>query len=101
MPKISFRIREGSFAGSRFPQQGIKGLQAFFAVPLQRLATTEQLYKGRMLAWDDARKEFVRELRAMGVPLLVIVVSAEEIAGREAWLKVIMPGKVAEGLAAL
>jgi uncharacterized protein (DUF58 family) len=54
-----------------------------------------------LLQWDGARREFVRMLRAQGVPLLVIVVSSEAIATREPWLRVITPGRVAEGLAAL
>jgi uncharacterized protein (DUF58 family) len=54
-----------------------------------------------LLAWDEARREFVRELRAMGVPLWAIVVSTQAIPEREPWLKVVAPGKVAEGLAAL
>ena len=54
-----------------------------------------------LLAWDDARREFVRALRALGVPVLVLVVSADEIKEREPWLHVITPGKVAQGLAGL
>ncbi len=54
-----------------------------------------------LLAWDDARREFIRVLRALGVPVLVLVVSAEPIEAREPWLHVIAPGKVAEGLARL
>ena len=54
-----------------------------------------------LLAWDEARREFVRELRAMGVPLLVIVVTREALVDREPWLHLIAPGKVAEGLAGL
>jgi uncharacterized protein (DUF58 family) len=54
-----------------------------------------------LLAWDDARREFIRALRSLGVPLLVLVVSAEPIAEREPWLHVITPGKVREGLAGL
>lgn len=54
-----------------------------------------------LLAWDEARREFIRTLHALGVPLMVLVVSAEPIAEREPWLHVIVPGKVQEGLAAL
>ncbi len=54
-----------------------------------------------LLAWDEPRRDFVRRLRALGVPLLVLVVTAEAIAQRESWLHVITPGKVQAGLAAL
>lgn len=54
-----------------------------------------------LLAWDDARREFIRALRTLGVPVMVLVVTADPIADREPWLRVIAPGKVAEGLATL
>jgi hypothetical protein len=43
----------------------------------------------------------VRVLHTLGVPLRVLVVSAEPVAQREPWLHVITPGKVQEGLAEL
>lgn len=54
-----------------------------------------------LLAWDEARRAFVRDLRALGVPVLVIVVASEPVNSREPWLHVIEPGKVAEGLTGL
>jgi hypothetical protein len=54
-----------------------------------------------LLAWDDARREFIRMLRTLGVPVLALVVTSETVEEREPWLRVIAPGKVAEGLAAL
>lgn len=54
-----------------------------------------------LLAWDDARREFIRALRTLGVPVMVLVVTSDPITDREPWLRVIVPGKVAEGLAAL
>lgn len=54
-----------------------------------------------LLAWDDARREFIRVLRAQGVPVLVLVVSNEPVTERAPWLHVLTPGKVPEGLARL
>ncbi|MEQ1772936.1 MAG: DUF58 domain-containing protein [Burkholderiales bacterium] len=54
-----------------------------------------------LLAWDDARREFIRMLRTMGVPVLALVVTSEPVEEREPWLRVITPGKVQEGLAGL
>ena len=54
-----------------------------------------------LLTWDEARREFIRTLRSLGVPLMVLVVSAEPIEAHEPWLHVIVPGKVQEGLASL
>jgi len=54
-----------------------------------------------LLAWDEPRREFIRMLRTLGVPVLALVVTADPVNDREPWLRVITPGKVAEGLAAL
>ncbi|MBI4204156.1 MAG: DUF58 domain-containing protein [Betaproteobacteria bacterium] len=54
-----------------------------------------------LLAWDDARTGFIRALRALGLPLLVIVVTAAPATERAPWLHFIEPGKVQEGLAHL
>jgi hypothetical protein len=54
-----------------------------------------------LLAWDEARREFIRTLRALGVPVLVWMVTTETITQREPWLRVITPGKVMESLAGL
>jgi Protein of unknown function DUF58 len=54
-----------------------------------------------LLAWDDTRREFIRLLHTLGVPLLVLVVTGDAIKEREPWLHVIEPGKVQEGLARL
>ena len=54
-----------------------------------------------LLAWDDARREFIRMLRTLGVPVMVLVVTGDNVAARETWLRVITPGKVAEGLVGL
>lgn len=54
-----------------------------------------------LLSWDDARREFIRALRMLGVPLLVLVVTDQPVTEREPWLHVIDPSKVQEGLARL
>jgi len=54
-----------------------------------------------LLAWDETRREFVRLLRSLGVPVLALVVTAESIDERAPWLRVIHPDKVREGLAGL
>jgi uncharacterized protein (DUF58 family) len=54
-----------------------------------------------LLDWEHERRALVRALRELGVPLLAIVVTQEPIADREPWLRVIEPGKLAEGLARL
>jgi len=54
-----------------------------------------------LLAWDEARQALVRALRHSGVPLEVLLVSARGIEAAPAWLRVLAPGKIEEGLAAL
>ena len=54
-----------------------------------------------LLAWDDARAEFIRALRTLGVPVLVLVVSSEPVTERAPWLHVLEPGRIQEGLARL
>ncbi len=54
-----------------------------------------------LLGWDEARREFIRMLRTLGVPVLALVVTADAVEERAPWLRVITPGKVQEGLAGL
>ena len=54
-----------------------------------------------LLAWDEARREFIRMLRTLGVPVLALVVTTDHVEERAPWLRVIQPGKVQEGLAGL
>lgn len=54
-----------------------------------------------LLAWDELRAEFARRLRALGVPLLALVVTAEPISERLPWLHVLEPGRIQDGLARL
>lgn len=53
------------------------------------------------LAWDEARQALVRALRQSGLPLVVLVVTDREIAAAPGWLRVLVPGKIQEGLARL
>ena len=50
-----------------------------------------------LLAWDEARQNFVRHLQALGMPLLVLVIGGE-LQPTEPWLHVLELGKVQEGL---
>ena len=86
----------------------LAGVQLCAVKPFRTLQDSVKARRGLLtgsicilLAWDEARREFIRMLRALGVPVLVLVVTADAIADREPWLHVITPGKVAEGLAAL
>ncbi|MFH1605077.1 MAG: DUF58 domain-containing protein, partial [Pseudomonadota bacterium] len=54
-----------------------------------------------LLAWDEPRQELVRALRQSGFPLKALVVSESKIALAPAWLHVLLPGKIQEGLATL
>ena len=54
-----------------------------------------------LLAWDAPRQEFVRQLRVSGIPSRVLVVTASDIPDKPEWLRVLAPGKIQEGLAAL
>lgn len=54
-----------------------------------------------LLGWDEARAEFTRRLRAQGLPLLALAVSARPVPEPPAWLRVLTPGRIGEALAAL
>ena len=54
-----------------------------------------------LIEWDEAREDFVTKLRSRGVPLMVLLVSAKEHASLPAWLRVLHPGKIQEGLVGL
>lgn len=86
----------------------LAGVQLCAAKPFRTLQVAVTARRGLLtgsicilLAWDETRREFIRMLRALGVPVMVLVVSAEPIAEREPWLHVITPGKAQEGLASL
>jgi uncharacterized protein (DUF58 family) len=52
-----------------------------------------------LLAWDAPRQAFVRTLRSLGVPVLVLLVTAEPVAERAPWLRTFVPGNLAADLA--
>jgi uncharacterized protein (DUF58 family) len=56
-----------------------------------------------LLAWDEPRRTLVSRLHATGLQVLVLLVSdaPEDIGERAPWLKVLQPGKIQQGLAAL
>jgi uncharacterized protein (DUF58 family) len=54
-----------------------------------------------LLGWDEAREELTGRLRSLGVPLLMLAVSANGVPDAPAWLHVLTPGRIQEGLAAL
>jgi len=54
-----------------------------------------------LLAWDEARQALVRALQQSGVPIKVLLVSEQDIEAAPAWLRVLTPGKIQEGLAQL
>lgn len=51
--------------------------------------------------WDERRRAFLRELRALGLPVTAVAVLAEGEAGRpeDEGVKRLIPGRIAEGLA--
>jgi uncharacterized protein (DUF58 family) len=51
-----------------------------------------------LLGWDEARADFIRQLHSHGVATRAIAVSREPVADAPAWLTVVEPGKVQEGL---
>lgn len=54
-----------------------------------------------LLGWDEERARFMRQLQSHGVATRAIAVSRERVADAPAWLRVVEPGKVQEGLARL
>ncbi len=54
-----------------------------------------------LLAWDEARQALVRALQQSGLPLMVLLVSEQDIEAAPVWLRILVPGKIQEGLARL
>ena len=86
----------------------LAGVQLCASQPFQSLQNAVIARRGMLtgsvcilLAWDDARRDFVQQLQRLGVPVLVMLVTSEPPAERPVWLRVIEPGKVQEGLARL
>jgi uncharacterized protein (DUF58 family) len=54
-----------------------------------------------LVGWDEARADFTRRLRAQGLPVLALAVSAHPLPDAPPWLRVLAPGRIGEGLATL
>ena len=54
-----------------------------------------------LVGWDEQRSQLVQELRALGLPMLVMAVLDEPRADAPGWLRVLIPGRIREGLARL
>ena len=54
-----------------------------------------------LIGWDEQRRRLVKELRVLDLPLLVMAVLNEPPADAPAWLHVLVPGRIKEGLARL
>lgn len=54
-----------------------------------------------LLAWDEARQALVRALQQSALPLKVLLVSERDIEAAPGWLRVLVPGKIQEGLSRL
>ena len=54
-----------------------------------------------LLAWDEPRRILARTLQAQGIALRVIAISTTPPRERAAWLTVVQPGRIEEGLARL
>jgi uncharacterized protein (DUF58 family) len=56
-----------------------------------------------LLAWDQPRRDLVSRLHAIGLQVLVLLVSdaPEKVAARTPWLVVLQQGKIQQGLAGL
>lgn len=54
-----------------------------------------------LLAWDEVRREFVREMRSTGLEMRVLVVSESPVDDAPPWLHVLHPDRMQQGLAAL
>ncbi len=52
-----------------------------------------------LIAWDEPRRDFLQQLRARGVPVLALLVASTPPDEPPAWLRVLMPGRIEEGLA--
>lgn len=53
------------------------------------------------IGWDEARRKLVDALRANGLPVIALLVSARPAPDRPAWLHWLQPGRIQEGLAKL
>jgi len=87
-----------ALAGAQLqPDAGFAALRE--ALLARRAAFTSAIVV--LIGWDARRQSLIRDLRAMGLPLLVMAVLGEVPADPPAWLRVLTPGRVQEGLASL
>lgn len=54
-----------------------------------------------LLDWDAERRQMLEELRSVGLPLMVLLVSERGQADCPAWVHLLAPGRIEEGLAKL
>jgi hypothetical protein len=54
-----------------------------------------------LLAWDEARREFVDEMHSLGLAMRVLLVTASPAESVPAAIKVLHPDRIQEGLATL
>ena len=54
-----------------------------------------------LIAWDEERRRLVDSLRALGLSLLVLAIEARETADAPAWVRLLRPGSVQQGLSGL
>ncbi|CAN5172203.1 hypothetical protein BH11PSE11_BH11PSE11_18740 [soil metagenome] len=52
-----------------------------------------------LLAWDAERRQMLEEFQQLGLPVLVLLVSAAAAADCPAWIRVLKPGQIEAGLA--
>lgn len=87
-----------ALAGARLlPNDGFVALRE--SIMARRATLTSSILV--LIGWDEPRRRLVWELRVLGLPLLVMAVLGEPPADAPAWLHVLVPGRVREGLARL
>jgi hypothetical protein len=87
-----------ALAGAQLrPMSGFEALRA--ALLARRAALTSSILV--LIGWDEQRRRLMQELRMLDLPLLVMAVLGEPPADAPPWLHVLVPGRVAEGLARL
>lgn len=54
-----------------------------------------------LLAWDEARRTLLKDIHALGLPTLALLIASEPAPDLPASVRVLKPGRIAEGLARL